>query len=751
MARKKKERALKKEEAGEGGYFERLSRETKHSIWAIFSIALSLLFVLAAYGQAGFVGERMYGFFELLFGRAFFLVPLTFFLAGLSFLFSLRANLVATTVGGGFLMLFSALGVFDTIFGSKTAGFLGYLVSFPLLKLFDFWAALVILFALVMVSALLMLNVSIKFRRKTADLSEEILEDKKQEPELLPSDEKSSNWSNIKEAAEAIRHELASRVRAKDVPATDREIEAADNIADGEDGGEGSENPPYFKFGQKNKTAAVFEFNPPPLGLLEDDKGKPSSGDIKANSNIIKRTLQNFGIVVEMGEINVGPSITQYTLRPAEGIKLSRIIGLHNDLSLALAAHPIRIEAPIPGKSLVGVEIPNKSIALVGMGSILSQEDYRISPSSLLLGLGRDVTGRAIFADLGKMPHLLVAGSTGSGKSVAIHAMMMSLLFRNPPERLRFLMIDPKRVELTVYSGIPHILTPVITDAKKAIMALKWAVKEMERRYELLSGAKVRDIKSYQPLNAALENPMPYIVIVIDELADMMAAYPREMEASIVRLAQMSRAVGIHLIVSTQRPSVEVITGLIKANITTRVAFQVASQVDSRTILDMAGAEKLLGNGDMLYLSGDSSKPRRLQGAFVSEPEVRKVVQHLESQYAEAEFEGLNLEPESGGSSIFESAENDEVDDELYKQAEDVIMEAGKASASYLQRRLRVGYARAARLLDILESRGVIGPADGAKPRDILIKKNADKFAESGEPEKEPENSGEGKNFFDSF
>ena len=481
---------------------------------------------------------------------------------------------------------------------------------------------------------------------------------------------------------------------------------------------------------------------------MENDKGKPSSGDIKANSNIIKRTLQNFSIVVEMGEINVGPSITQYTLRPAEGIKLSRITGLHNDLSLALAAHPIRIEAPIPGKSLIGVEIPNKSIALVGMGSILSQEDYKSSSTPLLLGLGRDVTGRAIFADLGKMPHLLVAGSTGSGKSVAIHAMMMSLLFRNPPERLRFLMIDPKRVELTVYSGIPHILTPVITDAKKAIMALKWAVKEMEHRYEFLSAAKVRDIKSYQGLKHAEEHPMPYILIVIDELADMMAAYPREMEASIVRLAQMSRAVGIHLIVSTQRPSVEVITGLIKANITSRIAFQVASQVDSRTILDMAGAEKLLGSGDMLYLSGDTSKPRRLQGAFVSEPEVRKVVGYLESQYTELEFEGLSLEPENGVPSIFETNE-EEVDDELYKQAEEVIMQAGKASASYLQRRLRVGYARAARLLDMMESRGVIGPADGAKPREVLIKKPND-APDVPKPEKENEEDEE-KNFFNSF
>ncbi|MEK7566584.1 MAG: DNA translocase FtsK [Patescibacteria group bacterium] len=689
MARKKKERASKKEDAGEVGRYERVSRETKHSIWAIFSMALSLLFVLAAYGKAGFIGESIYGFLDLLFGGAFFLVPLTLFLAGLSFIFSLRTSLVATTIGGGFLMLFSTLGIFDAIFGEKSAGLIGLAVSYPLLKLFDFWATLVILVSLSIISLLLMLNVSIKprrwFARKEKTDDEDLITDNAEKVSETAAETEHPAWTGIKEAADAIRRELMAKSDSVSrAPVTERAEENQGlGVAEPSNDEEGFEDE-SFKFGQKNKKAAVFEFKPPPLDILENDKGKPSSGDIKANSNIIKRTLQNFSIAVEMGEINVGPSITQYTLRPAEGIKLSRIIGLHNDLSLALAAHPIRIEAPIPGKSLVGVEIPNKSIALVGMGSILSQEEYKSSAAPLFLGLGRDVTGRAIFADLGKMPHLLVAGSTGSGKSVAIHAMMMSLLFRNPPDRLRFLMIDPKRVELTVYSGIPHILTPVITDAKKAIMALKWAVKEMERRYELLAAVKVRDIKSYQESKNAGEFPMPYILIVIDELADMMAAYPREMEASIVRLAQMSRAVGIHLVVSTQRPSVEVITGLIKANITSRIAFQVASQVDSRTILDMAGAEKLLGNGDMLYLSGDASKPRRLQGAFVSESEVRRVAQHLESQYAQSEFDGLNLEPENSATSIFQTGKAEEVDDELYKQAEEVIMQAGKASASYL-------------------------------------------------------------------
>ena len=714
-----------------------MAYEAKHSIFAVLSFAVSFLFVLAAYGKAGFVGARIFGFFELLFGGAFFLVPLIFFLAGVSFLFSLRTNLVATTIGGGIIMLFSALGIFDAVLGPKTAGWAGYVVSLPLLKLFDYWATLVILFAFFIVSVVLMLNISLKPKLKDEEEGGE--PEKEVEPPVFAEESPKSSWGGIKEAAEALKQEILSRKK---------EEEPAPTLDENEVGEENGFIPSPFRFGSRSQKvlAASSEFKSPPLDLLEDDKGKPSSGDIKANANIIKRTLQNFEISVEMGEVNIGPSITQYTLRPAEGVKLSKITGLQNDLALALAAHPIRIEAPIPGKSLIGIEIPNKTIALVGLRSVLSQEDYQNSRVSLLLGFGRDVSGKVIFADLGKMPHLMIAGATGSGKSVAIHAIMMSLLYRNSPERLRFLLIDPKRVELTAYSGIPHILTPVITDAKKTILALKWAVGEMERRYGLLAKAKVRDIGSYQGTNESEENPMPFIVIVIDELADIMSVYPRELEASVVRLAQMSRAVGIHLIVSTQRPSVEVITGLIKANITSRIAFQVASQIDSRTILDTSGAEKLLGNGDMLYMSGDTSKPRRIQGAFVSETEVRKVTQYLESEYSEAGFEPLSLEPEGGGGTIFDSlSENGEADDALYKEAEDLIVQAGKASASYLQRRLRVGYARAARLLDILESRGIIGPADGAKPREVLIKKEA-----GGEPKPENDESEDGT-FFESF
>ena len=703
---KKRGRPSKKDKEKEEkmGWLEDLGHGTKHSILAIFSFGFALLLVLAAFGKAGQVGEQLYGVFDFLFGAAFFLAPLVFFLAGVSFLLSFRRRLMVTIIGGGMLMLVSSLALFETVLGEKAAGYVGSQLASPLLTYFDFWASLVILMTLFVISILLMLNISLKphlvFRKKeeTPETSVQV-----------------SVLEGTSKTEETVREE-SKEGEVEDLGDERREETREENSPE--------EKSPFFMQQKRIQgTSAVSKaFVPPPLDLLEDDKGKPNSGDIKANANIIKRTLQNFGVTVEMGEVSIGPSITQYTLRPAEGVKLARILALHNDLSLTLAAHPIRIEAPIPGKSLVGIEIPNRSIALVGMRSVLAAEEFKNSNMPLVLGFGRDVSGKTVYTSLEKMPHLLVAGSTGSGKSVAIHAMMMSLLYRNPPERLRFLMIDPKRVELTAYSGIPHMLTPVITDPKKAILALKWAVGEMERRYELIASARARDINSYQSSREARENPMPYIVIIIDELADIMSAYPREMEATVVRLAQMSRAVGIHLIVSTQRPSVEVITGLIKANITSRMAFQVASQVDSRTILDMAGSEKLLGNGDMLYLAGDTDKPRRIQGAFVSESEVRKVVQYLEEKYASHEIESIRLEPEGVDASLFGPSSSEDDDDQLYPQAEEIIIQAGKASASYLQRRLRIGYARAARLLDFLESRGVVGPADGSKPREVLVK-----------------------------
>jgi len=688
-----------------------LKDETKKSIFAIISFVLGIIFSLAYFGKAGIIGNTSYKILEIIFGAGFFLVPTVCFIATISLVSSFshpeekpKKHLFNHTLIGGLLFLISTLGIIDIIFENKTGGYLGYFISLPLLKLFDFWVTLIFLTALFIISFLIMFDTPLSIKIKKKEVS------------ALKPEEKEKVETAIQEAEEkAVEGPLRSE--ASELSPVAKTLKTIKEIA---------------KFTPSEKRISPTGFTPPPLELLENDRGKPSSGDIKANANIIKRTLQNFGIEVEMDEINIGPSVTQYTLKPAEGIKLSRITALQNDLSLALAAYPLRIEAPIPGKSLVGIEIPNSTKTIVGLATLLAEEAYKKSTYPLLIPLGRDVTGNAVFANLAKMPHLLVAGATGTGKSIFIHSAIISLLYHNPPESLRFIMIDPKRVELTVYNKIPHLLTPVITDAKKAILVLRWACKEMERRYEVLLQSGVRDIWAYHEKYGSY-NSMPYLAIIIDELADMMATYPREMEASIVRLAQMSRAVGIHLVVSTQRPSVEVITGLIKANITSRIALQVASQIDSRTILDMAGAEKMLGNGDMLFLAGDTAKPRRIQGPMISEKEIKKVVKYIAEQYKNADFEELSGEElknenlDKAESFVLPdqfdlNLDEEEIDDELYEEAKSLVIKTGKASSSYLQRRFRIGYARAARLLDILEERGVVGPGEGAKPREVLIK-----------------------------
>ena len=694
-------------------WHEDLHPETKKSVLAIVFFCLTVLTLLSYWGKAGFLGRFFFEILLWLFGNGFFLAPLTFALIGFSFLFSFRRHIYAATLVGGFLFLASSLGVLDLVLGNSAGGHIGRFVTYPLFILFDFWATLTIEIALFVAALLIMLNIPMLWFGKKVEEGDG---EKKESTEAA-----TSVLTTVKEAvADAVKS--AKTGGGAGILVEPQKIDSRGEKSAGAE--------KEFVFDKKRRSSG---YKNPPISLMNDDKGTPSSGDIRANANIIKRTLQNFGIEVEMDEVSVGPTVTQYTLKPAEGVKLSRIEALHKDLSLALAAHPIRIEAPIPGKSLVGIEVPNHSIALVGLRNLFEQPAFKESSQPLLFAIGRDVAGEPVYANLAKMPHLLIAGSTGSGKSVCIHTIMTSLLFRNPPEILRLVMIDPKRVELAVYNGIPHLLSAVIMDYKKAIMALRWAVHEMDKRYEMLSHEKARDISGYNAkimqLGDTDKEILPYLVVVVDELADLMVAFPREVEGSIIRLAQMARAVGIHLVISTQRPSVEVITGLIKANITSRIAFQVASQVDSRTILDMGGAEKLLGNGDMLFLAGDTAKPRRIQGAFVSEVEVKKVVEFLkneaevEPEYKEDIFSPVSsvTSPDTGIN--FEELDSD-VDDELYEEAQKLIIEAGKASASYLQRRLKIGYARAARLLDMLEENGVIGPGEGAKPREILVRKD---------------------------
>lgn len=472
------------------------------------------------------------------------------------------------------------------------------------------------------------------------------------------------------------------------------------------------------------------KYSLPPIDLLNKNETVPTSGNIKENSLIIKKTLENFGIPVEMAEVNVGPAVTQYAFKPAEGVKLSKITTLSNNLALALAAHPIRIEAPIPGKSLVGIEVPNKVRATVVLRNLITDSAYQNDPANLLIALGKDVSGNPVYTDLAEMPHMLVAGATGTGKTIFLNSLILSLLYKSTPESLRIIMVDPKRVEFQNYNDIPHLLCPVIYDAAKTINALQWLAKEMERRFEVFSEIPTRNIKSYNQNKSVQASglQLPYIVLIVDELADLMAAKGKELEAGIVRLAQMARATGIHLVLATQRPSVEVITGLIKANISSRISFQVASQIDSRTVIDTSGAEKLLGLGDMLFLSSKSSKITRIQGPYISEKEVKKVtdwsaeqakvVQDPQSMLTASLKDTLEAQQENaekGGGDVFFGD-----DDPLFEDVKRIVLETKKASASFLQRRLRIGYSRAARLIDMLEDKGIVGAADGAKPREVF-------------------------------
>lgn len=461
----------------------------------------------------------------------------------------------------------------------------------------------------------------------------------------------------------------------------------------------------------------------PPLNLLNQKQNKADAGDVQSNAEIIRETLSNFNIDVEMEGANIGPRVTQYTLKPPSGIKLAKITGLESNIALDLAAQSIRIEAPIPGKRAVGIEVPNRKSATVLVHSLLTSDDWnRTSPGTMAFVLGKDITGQPVLAQLEKMPHLLIAGQTGSGKSVAINTLITSLLYRCSPAELKLIMVDPKQVELAPYNDIPHLLTPVITEPEKCISALKWAVAEMERRLRTFAGVGKRNIQEFNDLDDT--QSMPFVVIIIDELADLMMMAARDVEALIVRVAQKARAAGIHLVLATQRPSVNVITGLIKANVPGRVAFTVASQIDSRTIIDQAGAEKLLGMGDMLYLNASLPKPKRIQGALITDNETLKICQFLKKQQP-VEYDGeVVSQPVSlsgGRGSALAGGDTDDIEDDLWEAALQVVVDAGKASTSLLQRRLRIGYARAARIVEAMEDKNIVAPADGARPRDVLI------------------------------
>lgn len=746
----RKNRLEKKKDSGDPAP-RRVSSEALRGVFAIFFVAIAVFLILARFDVGGFVGSILYKYLSLLLGVGYLLLPLSLLLLAILVFQSFDRRFGIVQLMSMLVFLLSGLGIINTAFPGE-GGVLGAAVSNPIIAAVDVIAAVIFLIAFIIASLIVAFDIHIG----------EV---------LLNIKDRFTSLRSEQESADADLPETVS-VKGLSIEESANETEntAAETIAEKN---EGAKILAFSKPWQKNDegsasfpiiTATGNVYEPPPISILGKNRGKPEVGDIKANMNIIKRTLQNFGLQVEMDEASIGPTVTRYAMKPAEGVRLSKIVALQSNLELALAASPIRIEAPIPGRSLVGVEVPNISRTTLGLAPLLSDEQYAKSDKPLLIALGRSITGTPHFADLARMPHVLVAGATGAGKSVTIHNFIVSLLYRCGPERLRFIMVDPKRVELTMYNSIPHLLTPVITDAKKAILAIKWLSKEMERRYSILETESVRDIFSYHTNVVApalekaskskkedaepLPEAMPYIVVIIDELADMMSLYPRELESGVVRLAQMSRAVGIHLILSTQRPSVKVITGLIKANIPARVALQVASQVDSRTILDTGGAEKLLGAGDMLFLSGEMSKPRRIQAPFTSESEVKRVVEHIiktnEDQIpSEIDF----AEGKNGTDAIFstmmDDGSEDGSDDALYADAKRAVLEAGKASTSYLQRKLRIGYSRAARLIDLLEENGVIGPGDGARPREIIGDGNADELVNANTDENSDEQSDE--------
>jgi len=689
--------------------------EIRRSAFGIIIILAAIIIALSFFDKAGAAGGFLKGALSLLFGKVTFGIPLFLILFSFIFFKTNYRKFLSPAILAISILILGVSGFFGTFTlnsGLRDGGFIGYILSWPLAKLFGILATRIILAMMILISLLI-------FRHLIKPIIPEDSEEEKK-PLITRIFKKVIAPPKLKVKEVTPEQKIAI---AKPVDFKTRPLDSAS--------------------GSQAKSYQL-----PPTNLLESDREIPNSGDTRVNSAIIKKTLQNFDIQVEMSEINIGPTVTQYTFKPAEGVKLSKITALSNDLSLSLASHPIRIEAPIPGRSLVGVEVPNKARAQVRIRNLIENPNFKNSLSNLIIVLGRDVSGVPVYADLARMPHLLVAGATGTGKTIFLNTLILSLLYKNSIETLKFILIDPKRVEFSLYNGLPHLLCPVIHDPQKSINALKWLTGEMERRFQVFAQAGARDIGSYNEKIEKDQNfeVMPYIVVIVDELADLMAARGREIEAGIVRLAQMARAVGIHLVVATQRPSVEVITGLIKANITSRITFQVASQVDSRTVIDTAGAEKLLGLGDLLYISADTVKPKRIQGPYVSEKELRKAVNYIKSKFGEEKTEGdqfmetelfkeLEKTNEVSASGLTEEFSFGE--DPLYEDARGVVLEAKKASASLLQRRLRIGYARAARLIDILEERGVVGPANGAKPRDVFPEDGSGKIIEEAERNQE--------------
>jgi len=718
MAKKHKKKHYRRK----GSLQFKLKAESIRGIGAVLAITLAVFLTLSFFGQV--VGPNiLQTYINRYFGIGAFLFPLILFTFGL-FLTRLKWQIGRANVWAGLiLMLFSLIGLTGVFFPALSgttgkSGIVGGLLAGELSAVVSSIVAGLIYFSFLIISLLITFNTSLdKSVAVIVLVAETIVNFFKNHVFagiITPRIEKSKakmvvNGIREDEKGESDGKEVVTEVKRemKVIEPMKRELKT-----DGE-------SEPIAKidtaFVNLPVSDRVWEY--PPLSLLSDKPPiEANRGDVKTNASRIEKNLDSFGIRAHVVEVNCGPAVTQYALELTEGTKISKITSLGNDLALALAAPTgtVRIEAPIPGRSLVGIEVPNYSPSVVNLRSVLSSDIMRNAKSPLTVSLGHDVAGQPIIGNVAKMPHILVAGATGSGKTVLINAFIANILFRASPYEVKFILVDPKRVEMVQYNGIPHLLTPVIVEADKVLSALKWSIAEMERRYRLFETGSVRTIDEYNEMSGF--QALPYIVIMVDELADLMSYASTEVEGSICRLAQKSRATGIHLILATQRPSVDVITGLIKANIPCRIAFNVTSQVDSRVIIDQPGAEKLLGRGDMLYMPPDAAKPTRIQGVYVSDQEIKNLIGHLKKSQVEPEY---HEEVTSYAIQKLDSSGGPE--DELFNEAVRVVCSHDKASASLLQRRLSIGYARAARILDQLETRGIVSQAEGAKPRDVLI------------------------------
>ncbi len=716
-----------------------LKTSTRSTISGILQICAGVILFLVLQGSAGKAGDVMQNFITGLFGAYGVIVPGFLVLSGLMHLFTYTRALRATRSFGLGLALFSFLGImhlglpFDLILdGSRQGGgIIGFMMSLPFFAFFSKPVGYTVL------STALLIGLLISFEPDVSVITQWIRTLTTPAPKKM---KKAAAVKDEEEEEEEIGEEADDLVE-KDEEAPELNIVRplfAQSLARAKAQQKINEivkSKPKPEIEMKDTRYEEWTF--PAFDLLDESHSVLHVDDeeLKHQARLIEEKLLEFGIEVTVKDARPGPTVTQFTLEPSEGVKLSKIGSLKDDLSLALAAQSLRIEAPIPGKSLVGIEMPNSKRSIVHLREILESQPFVQSESSLTLPLGRDVSGEAVVASLENMPHLLIAGATGSGKSVCMNTFLTSLLYQNAPHELKFILIDPKRVELMPYDGIPHLLTPVITESEKALQALRWAVAEMGRRLHRFSEQGVRNLAEYNEKQTEEIYRLPRIVVVVDELADlMMRQFRKDTETMVARIAQMARAVGMHLIIATQRPSVDVITGLIKANIPTRIAFRVVSAVDSRTIIDGIGAEDLLGQGDMLYMTAVTPKPVRIQGIYTSTKEVGRVINSVKIAGAGKMTEQIGLAQDednpddnsahSGTRSIDLDADDNGGDD-LFFDAVRVVQDTGKASASLLQRQLKVGYARAARLLDIMEERGLIGPPDGAKPRKVYMERAA--------------------------